>query len=83
MNLSNFFRISLLQIAEAYSETSRTSKMTLFTKIVNGIKPLTTFAKRSILDTRLGSGYAPETGLLLLDIAAVKADNQHKTNTMI
>ena len=41
--------------AKAYSEPSRTSKMGLFTKIVNGRKPLNIFAKRSIVDVRQGS----------------------------
>ena len=34
--------------------TSQTSKMELFTKTVNGWKPLTIFAKRSILGVWLG-----------------------------
>ena len=42
---------------EAYSKTSRKSKMELFTKISNGFKLLTIFAKSSILDVRLGSKY--------------------------
>ena len=42
---------------EAYSNTSRTSKMELFTKISNGFKLLAIFAKSSILDVRLGSKY--------------------------
>ena len=44
----------------AYSEASRTSKMELIAKIVNGWKPLTVFAKRFILDVWLGSEYASE-----------------------
>ena len=40
---------------EAHSEPSRTSKMDLFVKIVDGWRPLTNFAKSSILDGRLGS----------------------------
>ena len=32
--------------------------MELFTKIVNGLKPLTNFAKNSILDVWQGSEYA-------------------------
>ena len=35
---------------EAYSEPSQTSKKESFTKIVNGVEPLTIFAKRSVLD---------------------------------
>ena len=46
--------------SEAHSESSRTSKMDLFAKIVNGVQPLTIFAKRSILDVQLGSEYASE-----------------------
>ena len=34
---------------EAYSETSRTSKMELFAKKVNGFQHLTVFVKSSIL----------------------------------
>ena len=36
--------------AEAYSEPCQTTKMSIFTKIVNGWKPLTIFAKSSIFD---------------------------------
>ena len=36
--------------AERYLEPSQTSEMDLFTKTVNGLKPLTIFVKRSILD---------------------------------
>ena len=50
-------------ISEAYSEPSWTSKMDLFAKIVNGWTPLTIFAKRSILDVRLGSEYASDPHL--------------------
>ena len=35
---------------QAYLEPCQTSKMERFAKIVNGDKPLTIFAKRSILD---------------------------------
>ena len=38
-----------------YSEPCQTSKMELFLKIINGRKPLTIFAKSSILDVWLGS----------------------------
>ena len=44
---------------DAYSEPSRTSKMKLFPKILNGLKQLIIFAKSSILDIRLGSKYTP------------------------
>ena len=50
--------------AEAYSEPSRTSKMGLFTKIVNGWKPLNIFAKRSIVDVRQGSESVSDLCLL-------------------
>ena len=40
-----------------YSDSRRTSKMELIAKIVNGLKPLTTFAISSILDVRLGPEY--------------------------
>ena len=36
--------------AKTYSEPSQTSELQLFTKTVNGLKPLTIFAKRSNLD---------------------------------
>ena len=36
-------------ISEAYAEPCQTSKMELFTEIVNGFEPLTIFAKSSIL----------------------------------
>ena len=37
-----------------HSEPSQTSKMELFAKIVNGLKPLTVFVKSSILDVWIG-----------------------------
>ena len=52
--------ISLLQ-PEAYSETSGTSTMEFFAKIVNGFQLLTIFAKSSLLDVRLGSEYASDS----------------------
>ena len=39
-----------MQYVEAYSEPCQTSKMERFAKIVNGKKPLTIFAERSVLD---------------------------------
>ena len=42
----------------AYSEPCQTSKMERFTKIVNCLKSLTIFVKRSILDVWQGSEYA-------------------------
>ena len=44
-------------IAEACEELCKVSKMESFAKIVNGFKPLTIFAKLSILDVWLGSEY--------------------------
>ena len=44
--------------AEAYSEPCQTSKMERFAKIINSFQPLTTFAKRSILDVWQGSEFA-------------------------
>ena len=44
----------------AYSEPSQTSKMELFSKIVNGGKLLAIFPKSSILDVWQGSEYAFE-----------------------
>ena len=44
--------------AEAYAEPSRTSKTELFVNRANGNELLTIFAKSSILDFALRSGYA-------------------------
>ena len=41
---------SVAQGVEAYSQPSRTSKIELFAKIVNGFQSLTIFAKSFILD---------------------------------
>ena len=49
----------------AHSESSKTSKMQLFVKIVNGWKLLTIFLKSSIRNVWLGSGY--ETKYLRVD----------------
>ena len=43
------------------SESCQASKMKRFSKIVSAWNPLTTFAKRSILDIRQGSGYVSVT----------------------
>ena len=43
---------------EAHLEFSQASKMKPFAKLFNGFKPLTTFAKTSVLDVWLGSEYA-------------------------
>ena len=48
--LSNADLQLILQVADAYSESSQTSKMELFAKILNDQKPLTIFAKSSISD---------------------------------
>ena len=45
--------------AESYSQTSQTSKMKLFTKIVNGFHLLTILEKLSILDIWLDSDAPP------------------------
>ena len=49
-------------IAEAYLETSETSKMELFAKTVNGIQPLTMSGWSSILDIWRGSKYVSVSG---------------------
>ena len=41
-------------LSKASSESSQTSKMPLFAKIVNGAEPLTIFKKSSILNDWLG-----------------------------
>ena len=46
---NSIFLISRMT-TQAYSDPSRTSEMELFTKIIKGLKPLTIFAKNSILD---------------------------------
>ena len=56
-SVANLFVHERLKIPEAYSEPSRTFKMELFAKIFRGKKPLTTFAKSSIVDVRLDSQY--------------------------
>ena len=49
-----------LPIAEAYAEPCKTSKMEFSAKIVNGIQPLTIFAKSSVLEVWQGSEYDSE-----------------------
>ena len=49
-----------LRELEVYLEPCHTSKMDRFAKIVNSYKPLTIFAKRSILDIWQGSEYIYE-----------------------
>ena len=46
--------------SEAYSELCQTSKMEVFTKIVNGFLFLTTFTNSSIFDVRQDSEFASE-----------------------
>ena len=46
--------IQIIQIAEVYSEPSRTSTMELFEKMVNGFELLNIFTKSSILDIPTG-----------------------------
>ena len=57
-NQINFWR---QKYPETYSETSQTSKMKLFAKIVNGFQPLTILAKSSSLEVWQGSEYASIT----------------------
>ena len=52
---------------EAYSEPCQTSKMGCFAKIVDGSKPLTIFAKRSILIVWQGPEHASDIGMKQLD----------------
>lgn len=44
--------------ADMLAECSRTSRMKLFVKLVDGFQMLTISGKSSILDVRLGSEYA-------------------------
>ena len=53
-------------MSEAYSEPGQTSKMELFAKIVRGFQPLIFYAKSSVLDVSLGSGYASGYFLMVL-----------------
>ena len=52
--------LSYIYFSEAHSEPSQTSKLKLFVKIVHSRKPLTNFAKRSIIDVRLGYKFTSE-----------------------
>ena len=45
-----YFHLPEDTLSEAYSETSQKSKMELYAKMLNGFKPITIFAKYSILD---------------------------------
>ena len=49
--------------ADTYSGLCQTSKMEYFAKIVKSWKPLTTFAKRSILDGAQGPEYSSDMEL--------------------
>ena len=49
--------MTLTLTPEAYSDPCQTSKIERFAKIVNDWKPLTIFAKHSILDAWQGSVY--------------------------
>ena len=53
--LSNPLDILFPLAAKTYAEASQTSKMELFEKIVNNLKPLTIFTKSSVLNVWLGS----------------------------
>ena len=57
---------SCFSFPETYSELSKTSSMELFEKIVKSWKPLTIFAKTSILDIWQDSDYASDFSLLNL-----------------
>ena len=48
-----------------HSESSQTSKMNFFTETVNGWKSVTIFAKSSILDVLVGSGYSSATDSII------------------
>ena len=48
-----------------HSESSQTSKMKFFAKTVNGWKSVTIFAKSSILDVLVGSGYSSASGSII------------------
>ena len=56
----NFVLFRIIRTAKVYSETSQTSWMELFAKIVKSFQLLTIFIKSSILDIRLGFEYASE-----------------------
>ena len=51
-----------MSITQAYSEPFQTSKMGLFTEIVNGLQPLTIFVKCSTSDNWHGSKYVYVSG---------------------
>ena len=70
-SLKNFDFLYTLT-SEAYPELSRTSEMELFAKVVNDWKPLTIFAKSSIIDVRLVFEYTPESQ----QAAKFKVDNK-------
>ena len=61
-----YYWLCLLLYWDACSEHSQTSKIELFSKIVNGFPPLTILTKSSILDVWLGSGYASESLCFIL-----------------
>ena len=49
-DIMGLYKITEITEAELHSEPSQTSKIEVFAKIINGFKPLTIFAKKSILD---------------------------------
>ena len=55
---------SSISYAEAYSGLPQTSKIEFLAKIGYGWKPLTIFAKKSILDSWQGSGYTSDMDLV-------------------
>ena len=57
MSIIHVLKMHFSIVAEAYSESSRTSTMELFVKIAKGIQVSTIFAESSILDVRLDFEY--------------------------
>ena len=56
----NFVLFQIVRTVDVYSEPTQTSTMQLFAKIIIGFQLFTTFLKSSMLDIRLGFGYASE-----------------------
>ena len=63
--------------AKKYSEPCQTSKMECFAKIVNGLKLLIIFAKRSVLDVWQGSKYT--STVFLGTLTFVNLHHSHNT----
>ena len=58
IDFSHLIKNIMVTHSESHSEPSQTSRVELFTKIVNGSKSLIVFARSFILDDWLGSEYA-------------------------